>query len=51
MTVFRSSQPYIPFLYRRIPDRERMRSEVGAWERRRNDSSTPVNWRFRTADA
>ena len=38
-------------LDRRIPDRETMRNEVGAWEKRRNDTSTPVNWRFRTADA
>ncbi len=38
-------------LDRRIPDRETMRSEVAAWGERRNETSAPVNWRFRTADA
>ena len=38
-------------LARRIPDRETLRREVGAWERRRNAAAKPVNWRFRTADA
>ena len=35
----------------RIPDRETMTREVGAWERHRNASAKPVDWRFRTRDA
>ena len=38
-------------LARRIPDRETLIAQVGAWERQRNASAKPVNWRFRTADA
>ena len=38
-------------LDRRIPDRETMCREVGAWQRRRNASAKPVDWRFRTSDA
>ena len=38
-------------LDRRIPDRETMCREVSAWQRQRNASMKPVNWRFRTADA
>ncbi|MCY4340720.1 MAG: transposase [Gammaproteobacteria bacterium] len=38
-------------LDRRIPDRETMVREVGAWQRRRNASAKPVEWRFGTDDA
>ncbi len=38
-------------LDRRIPDRETMRREVGAWVNCRNASAKPVDWRFRTRDA
>ncbi len=36
---------------RRIPDREAMVREAGAWQRHRNPSAKPVDWRFRTGDA
>ncbi len=35
-------------LDRRIPDRETMVREVAAWQRHRNGSAKPVDWRFRT---
>lgn len=38
-------------LDRRIPDRETMCREVEAWQRQRNASTKPVDWRFRTGDA
>ncbi len=38
-------------LDRRIPDREAMVREVGAWQAHRNPSAKPVDWRFRTGDA
>ena len=38
-------------LDRRIPDRETMLREVGAWVKYRNGSAKPVDWRFRTSDA
>ena len=38
-------------LSRRIPDREFMLREVGAWQERRNGQKAVVNWRFKTADA
>lgn len=38
-------------LDRRIPDQETLIREVNAWEKRRNASPTPVNWRFTTDDA
>ena len=38
-------------LDRRIPDRDAMRREVGAWQERRNRESVRVDWRFTTADA
>lgn len=38
-------------LDRRIPDRETLRSEVAAWQRRRNQSQAKVDWQFTTADA
>ena len=38
-------------LGRRIPDRETMIREVGAWEDNRNGPAKPVDWRFRTRDA
>ncbi len=38
-------------LDRRIPDRETMMCEVGAWQEHRNASAKPVDWRFRTESA
>ncbi len=38
-------------LDRRIPDHGTMVREVAAWQRRRNASAKPVDWRFRTDDA
>ena len=38
-------------LARRIPDRETMRRETGAWQEHRNASAKPARRRFRTADA
>ncbi len=38
-------------LDRRIPDRGTMVREVAAWQRHRNGSAKPVDWRFRTEDA
>mgnify|MGYP005857174599 FL=1 len=38
-------------LNRRLPDIERMRREVEAWEKERNDAKATVAWRFTTADA
>ena len=35
---------------RRIPDRETLCREVAAWQRDRNGSAKPVNWRFWTED-
>ena len=38
-------------LARRIPDLETMIAEAGAWEKKRNEASTPVDWRFRVEQA
>ena len=38
-------------LSRRIPDRDTMVREIDAWQRHRNASAKPVDWRFKTADA
>jgi len=38
-------------LDRRIPDRETMVREVAAWQRHRNGSAKPVDWRSGTGDA
>ena len=38
-------------LERRIPDRETLRGEVEAWQKRRNRDAVRVNWRFTTEDA
>ena len=38
-------------LDRRIPDRETLCHEIAAWQRDRNRSAKPVDWRFRTEDA
>lgn len=38
-------------LNRRIPDRDFLRSEVAAWQERRNAESVHVDWRFTTDDA
>ena len=33
-------------LDRRIPDRDRLVAEIGAWERQRNAVSARINWMF-----
>ncbi len=38
-------------LDRRIPDAAALTSEVGAWERDRNEKHATVNWQFKVADA
>ena len=38
-------------LARRIPDRERLCRETGAWQAKRNRESASVDWRFKTEDA
>ena len=38
-------------LDRRIPEIEKMKKEVSAWELDRNNRQSKVNWRFTTADA
>jgi len=38
-------------LDRRIPDRETLVGEAGAWEGERNASESSIDWRFTTADA
>jgi transposase len=36
---------------RRIPDKESLRKEVGAWERGRNEAGAKVRWQFTAEDA
>ena len=38
-------------LSRRIPDQETLKREVQAWQNRRNQQHTTVNWRFTTQEA
>lgn len=38
-------------LDRRIPDKESLKSEIAAWEDRRNRSGNTIEWRFTTQDA
>ena len=38
-------------LDRRIPDIEKLRHEVGAWEKARNSATVVVNWQFSTPKA
>ncbi len=38
-------------LARRIPDREQLCRETGAWQAKRNRESASVDWRFKTEDA
>jgi DDE superfamily endonuclease len=38
-------------LDRRIPDQEKLKSEIAAWEDRRNQSGNTIEWRFTTQDA
>ncbi len=38
-------------LDRRIPDQATLKKEVRAWTEKRNECSTPMNWRFTTEDA
>lgn len=38
-------------LDRRIPDRETLAGEVGAWEAERNAAESSIDWRFTSADA
>jgi hypothetical protein len=36
---------------RRIPDRESLAEEAGAWEAERNATESSIDWRFTAADA
>jgi transposase len=38
-------------LNRRIGDEERLKREVGAWEKQRNDAKETIDWRFSITDA
>jgi hypothetical protein len=38
-------------LDRRLPDRETLKREVAAWERRRNATGSRIEWMFRVEDA
>jgi hypothetical protein len=38
-------------LSRRIPDKDTLRAEVAAWEKRRNESAKETNWQFTSEDA
>ena len=38
-------------LDRRLPDQGTLRSEVDAWQERRNQEAIRVSWRFTTEDA
>jgi hypothetical protein len=38
-------------LDRRIPDRESLAWEVGAWEAERNAAESSIDWRFTTEEA
>jgi hypothetical protein len=38
-------------LDRRIPDLQRLATEIAAWEAERNRTATSIDWRFTTADA
>lgn len=38
-------------LDRRIPDKESLQREIGAWEEQRNRESLKIDWQFTTADA
>jgi hypothetical protein len=38
-------------LERPIEDKQILTEEVAAWEKRRNENSAPVDWRFTTEDA
>jgi hypothetical protein len=38
-------------LDRRIPDKETLKTEIAAWEKRRNENANKVDWQFTTEDA
>ena len=38
-------------LDRRIPNRDRLKSEIAEWQRQRNDSGARINWMFSTENA
>ena len=38
-------------LDRRIPDQENLKSEMAAWEKRRNESGSKIEWQFTTQNA
>ena len=38
-------------LNRRVPDAATLRSEVAAWETKRNKMDATINWQFTNADA
>ncbi len=35
----------------RIPDKDTLKLEITAWEEKRNQKASSVNWRFTTADS
>lgn len=39
------------WLDRRIPDKETLEAEIGAWEAERNEAKATVEWRFTNEDA
>jgi hypothetical protein len=38
-------------LDRRVPDFESLQAEVAAWQQRRDETGTKIEWRFTTEDA
>jgi DDE superfamily endonuclease len=38
-------------LDRRIPDQDTLKTEVAAWEKKRNETANTIDWRFTTQDA
>jgi hypothetical protein len=38
-------------LDRRIPNQDRMRTEIAAWEASRNGNRSKIKWQFTTSDA
>ena len=35
----------------RIPDQKTLKTQVAAWQEKRNETSSPMQWRFTTDDA
>jgi hypothetical protein len=38
-------------LDRRIPDQDTLKTEVAAWQEKRNETANTIDWRFTTQDA